>query len=288
MEPILILGIDSFIGATLKIYLESKGIEVWGTTRRTANIGPKTLYLDLSADIKSWIIPSKCFKAAVFCCGVTSIKDCGLNPESSRKVNLDSTIYLANRLAKEGIFIIFLSSNKVFDGTVPWTPPNHKLTPTTEYGLQKSIAENEILKLGEQSAIVRFTKIVTPKMPLIQNWIDHLRNSRKIYPYSNMVISPIPVEFVIQVLDILLEKKISGITQVSAKFDISYEKIAYYLAYLMNIEDGLIDPIVCTEGSNNSTLDIGRLQQDFGMEPPSILNTLNNLLSAAITNDQKG
>jgi len=280
MESVLILGVDSLIGQALKADLELHGNLVWGTTRRKDKIGTRVSYLDLARDKLEWCIPDHPFSVAVICFGVTSMRDCELDYENSSRVNVDATSILFNILVGRGIFVIFLSSDQVYAGNIPFVLPMQKAMPVTKYGLLKSMTEDRILSLGNQVSVVRFTKIVTPNMQLIKYWKGELLNHRQVSPYSNVVMNPVPLWFSIEVLIRVIEKKISGIVQVSGVLDISYDKVAYYLAYLMDVDYGLIKSIQCKNPRIYSTLDIGRLRQELKMEPPTLLEALNYCLSA--------
>lgn len=278
VKPILIVGADGLIGKALVDILELSGRTVWQSTRRSDEKGK--LFLDLSLDSAQWLIPSPPFDAALICAAVTSLERCRTEPEQSARINVAGTVALAKCLMLNGVFVVFVSSNLVFDGTRPYAKPDDKVSPNTEYGRQKAQAEQELLQLGNNVAVVRFSKVVSPDMQLLKNWMDSLRSRREIHPFSDMVLSPVPLQFAARVLQYVAEKHISGITQVSAREDVSYEAVARHLAAKLGADQNLVQPVLYNRAGHwlpqsNTTLDISRLCGELQMKPPDVWETLD-------------
>lgn len=280
-DSVLIVGADGTIGRSLVFAFEDIGIQVWQTTRNPASVGGFRLFLDLSQDISNVSLPQVPIKVAIFCAAVTSIEQCRLRPEFSRLVNVVGTTVLAKRLIDAGAFVVFLSTNLVFNGETPFEKPNNSVNPKTEYGLQKAEAELQLQKIGEQFAIVRFSKILTPMMPLFQTWIKYLKDDKIINPFYDMFMSPISMAFAVNVLLEISFKRNTGIFQVSAMQEISYSDVAIYIAKRLGLNSKLVQPIsYCCTGPafspSHTTLDSRRLI-DLGLQVPHVLNTLKEM-----------
>jgi len=65
---------------------------------------------------------------------------------------------VTERLQVQGSFVIFLSSNQVFDGTTPYRHSDEAVCPLNEYGRQKAAFENWLLGRSKPAAILRLTK----------------------------------------------------------------------------------------------------------------------------------
>ena len=189
----LIVGGDSTIGGRLVAAFEDDCNPIWQTTRHHTKVNDKCLFLDLSDDMNCWHLKHESFKTSIFCAAITSHEQCQLDSELSWHVNVKGTVALATRMAEAGTFVIFISSNAVFNGESPFVRPNDPVTPQTEYGRQKAEAEEQLLKLGDKVAIVRFSKVITPEMPLISRWIRDLKAGIVIHPFIDMVIAPVPI-----------------------------------------------------------------------------------------------
>lgn len=281
----LIVGIDSSIGRTLATTLASAGQTFIGTTRRSAMVSETNIFLDLTADTTNWRVPCP-INVAYICAAVTSLAQCRQNPELSSLVNVFNTVRLAKTLVTSGAFVIFISTNQVYDGSIPLRKPDEPACPTTEYGRQKAEAERQLLDLGNLVAVVRFTKILSVQMPLFQGWIQSLKKNQVIHPLSDLIVAPIPLSFAISVLSQLADARLPGILQVSAKQDVTYAQVAYYMAQYLGAKRELIQPLTSKEADLSleslplhTTLDTSKLEGKLGMKVPNLETTLKSILN---------
>jgi len=153
----------------------------------------------------------------------------------------------------------------------------HVIRP--KYGRQKAEVEREILASGP-AAIVRFTKVLGPSPPLLRGWLKALRNREPIEPFCDMMISPIPLAFAVDVLKAIGNQRLEGIVQASGDLDVSYAEIAMALAVRLRADPGLIRPIPIADrgiareaAPRNTTLDASRLDR-LGLTPPPVWDTI--------------
>lgn len=280
--PILIIGADGLIGKTLASDFESSGNLVWKTTRHREQVGDGCILLDISSDPENWLIPSISFHVAVICAAITSIEQCRIDPIGTAKTNIDGVVSLANLLINRGVFVVFLSSNLVFDGNQPFAKSTDPVNPITEYGRQKALVEQKLMQLSERVSIVRFSKILGPDFHLYRQWKYELSIGNIINPFNNVLLSPVPLRFATQVLHRIAIEQIAGITQVSATQDISYHEVAQFLARKFEFDFDLIQPKAFTDRENlklpfHTTLDIFRLNKELCLEVPDIWETVDGI-----------
>ena len=279
LNNVLIVGGDSTIGSGLVSVLEAGENPIFSTTFFHNNVNDRCLFLDLSEDVENWPLPPVPIKTAIICAAITSQDQCQLNTEYSWSVNVGGTVALATRLVESGAFVIFLSSNAVFNGDSPFAKHTDIVSPQNEYGRQKAEAEVQLLRLGDNVAIVRFSKVVPPTMPLITGWIRDLKAGKVIHPFSDMVISPVPVVFAVSVLCEVALKQVSGIIQVSATKDVTYGDLARHIAIKLGCEEELVKPISYRDvgfsyASLNTTLDSSRLSE-LGLRSPDVWTSVD-------------
>jgi len=190
---------------------------------------------------------------------------------------VDAVAALTTSLVEQGAFVVFLSTNQVFDGSKPHTESAAALSPRAQYGRQKAEAERFVGQYGNSTAIIRFTKILGPNQPLFRGWSEHLRKGEAIQPFSDMYFSPIPLSCVTSVLRLVLDTRLSGVLQVSGTRDVSYADAARIGAGLMRVSQDLVQPVETREKlpdsepfPKNTTLDVSRLRADLGVEPPDV------------------
>ena len=190
---------------------------------------------------------------------------------------------ISQKNVQNDVFFIFPSTNLVFDGSVPFRKSYESRSPMTEYGRQKAEAEKQLISLGENVAIVRFTKIISPETPLIRMWCDNIRSSRPIYPFSNYVMSPVPNLLAGEILYRIAQKRICGIHQVSGPQDISYAEAAYHIAKRLHVEENLVRPTTIEDAGVAieynpafTTLDSTETERKVGIHIPDAFTSLDH------------
>lgn len=274
-RSLLIVGSSGTIGRSLAAWFTGQNHPVWLTTRDATAIDPQTRWLDLAQPVFTWPLDDLPCRVAVLCAAVTSHKACEENYAASYAINVSATVELAERLIEAGSFVVFLSTNLVFDGTIPRVPAEHPVNPQTAYGQQKAEAEQALLSLSPDCvAIVRLTKVLDRGFPLVQGWIDALGAGQPIHPFADLYLAPISLEFATAVVAQVTQKRLSGIIQASAHNDLSYAELAYRLAEKLCLDTNLIQPVSCpnagvTCAPRYTTLAADRLQA-LGMHAPEV------------------
>lgn len=272
-EKYLIIGKDSQIGSYLCTKYPNKII---GTTRRKdENLGESSfIYLNLEEDISQWNPPNG-VTAAIILTAITSIEKCQSDPLYARFINVKQTKKLIDILKLNKIFMVFPSTNQVFDGKTPYQKIEDDISPQTEYGKNKADVESYLLNNDVNCSIIRFSKIISPENHLINSWINNLKKGMPIYPFYDMVISPIPISLACSIIKIIMRDRISGIIQVSGLEDIPYSNVAYSIAEKLGYDKTLIQPVSWKNSENpmiyvpeHTTLDTYRLTADLGIRIP--------------------
>jgi dTDP-4-dehydrorhamnose reductase len=240
-------------------------------TSRHGNRGD--LALDLASLPARWAPPSG-IVTAVLCAAVTSTDDCRSRPDDCRRINVDATCELGRRLADAGARIVFLSTNLVFDGSVPFTPATATRCPKTAYGRMKAEAEERLLALGG-TTVVRLTKVIGRTLPLIDHWRETLGRGEPIRPLADLVIAPVSLELATTVIAVAAREPLGPILQVSARADVSYADIAARLARRWGAAPDLVRPASVAELGLplehlpvNGTLDASAVRDRLGFKPP--------------------
>lgn len=281
---VLVVGSDSSIGSSLISSLKQRGIEVSGTTRHLENVSGNNFYLELENDPSSWDIPYF-FDVAVICAGITKIKTCWRDHEGTSRVNVTGIFALIEKLVDKGVFVVYLSTNQVFDGSTPYPGPHDPVSPITEYGRQKAEVESLIGQWIDRLAVVRFSKILGPNDPLFTSWREDLLNGKIITPFMDMTFSPIPLSFAVFVLRLIIDRCFSGFTHVSGDRDMSYAEAALQGAIVVGADVLLVQPVEARLTSNYSpfpkltALNINRLKAELGVEPPNVSWTIERMFN---------
>ncbi len=174
---------------------------MWSTTRRQPS-GPRELHLDFDAPIGRFSIPEGIRSACIFVT-VARLAACEADPNASGFVNISQTMALVDRLAANGIYTLFLSTNQVFDGESPHVRADAPASPRSEYGRQKAETERQLrahTEAGDPIGILRLAKVVSPGMALLSDWKRALAAGRTIHLFSDMRMAPTPIDIVASVI----------------------------------------------------------------------------------------
>ena len=287
----LLVGGDSEIAGATLAHLRRQGTPAVATTRRRAHRSER-VFLDLAAPLGGWEPPTGVEAACIFA-AVGHLVDCQRDPAGSRLINVTGTIELVERLVARGIYVLFLSTNQVFDGTRAHVPAAASRCPVSEYGRQKADTEirlQAMLAEGSALGILRLAKIVSPGMPLLRQWQAALVAGQSIRPFHDMVMAPTPVGVAAAAIAALLADRATGIWQLTGSQDVSYAEIAGYIAQQICADPALVRPVAAAsagmpEGSTprHTTLDSGALQRLFAIAAPEPWPTIEAVLAATET-----
>ena len=218
---------------------ESKKCPFQATTKIESRISHHRPFLDLRAPFRP--ISDINYSAVILLAGKTSAKWCEDHPTESAIINVDKTIEIARFFAKQGSHILFLSSTQVFDGSRANYKPSDPVSPTTEYGQQKVRAEKAILELPI-STILRIPKISHPTNRLPNEWKNALTQGKPIFPLSNVYLSLVTIEAVIDSINELLNKRLTGTHHLSGEPEISYVDYARSICQSLGVSTTFVVP----------------------------------------------
>lgn len=278
-DNFLVVGADGLLGAALFQAWRDAAVPVTGTSRRKEREHLGYRYFDLTDFVEP---PLPRASVAVICAGISDLKSCSREYESTRHVNVTQTIKLTRMLAAAGCFTVLLSSNQVFDGSHPWPKISDPTTPRTAYGVQKVEMEEALGDLMNSTAIIRLTKVFHPKMSLVERWRETLRAGGPVVAFSDYICSPVPVHLVVQCIARIAVGRRAGLWHVSGRDNVSYWDVAQLLARTWNA-----DPHQVQSSSGRSaglehlpryaSLDASATEDELRIRMPTAENVLTEL-----------
>jgi dTDP-4-dehydrorhamnose reductase len=289
MSRILIIGGDSRIGATVAAQMKRRGCRVFKTTRHTNLISSDTVYLDLSAPLSHWQPPA--VDACLLAGAVTSLKQCEDTPRYSERVNVAGSLLVAEKLRALGTYVLFLSSNQVFDGSLPRVTAETPVNPLTLYGMHKAKVEAVLSGWKNSAGILRITKVLDEHDGLLQHWKSSLLDGQSIQAFADYFMAPVPMSYVVNTIAGILQSPVEGIIQLSGDDDVSYFDTATRLAAELGIRGGVKAVSAVKSKSlahvpSYTSLDCSRIEAISGEPCPSssetVLQTLASLSSERV------
>ena len=222
----MIVGIDSQIGSHLQASFSKEGFRVIGSTRRkqkTKDHQPDKFFLDLELD--SIQLPEIQFDIAIICAGTNQGK-CEETPKKAFRINVENSIRFMKMLQDRGVFIVFLSSNAVFDGTKSFYKFTENPNPINNYGRYKVLVEEFLMTDKRNSSILRLTKVLTPETTFIKMWEKYIAEGKRFEIFQNHFLSPISLNSVADAIKLLIKEREHGIFQLGGSTESSYESFA--------------------------------------------------------------
>lgn len=252
----LIIGGDGLVGNALVRKIRSESCPVIATSRRLVTNSTDTLQFNLAGNAKDLFldtrIPALAKRGSLvtfLTAAVTKIAECARDPQGTRLINVTNTVNLARELLLSGSAVVFLSSNAVFSGSVPYPTDLTEPDPVTDYGRQKAEVEKTLLAIhaGIPEApplmIVRLTKVVARTLPLIGHWIENLQVGLSIEAFHDRCLSPISLRYAVESLHRIGKSGKSGIYHVTGSGDLSYYNFARLLAESLGVDADLVKAV---------------------------------------------
>ena len=281
----LLVGGNSEIGAATHRLFKERGRSVAATTRRREQVARDRPFLDLSSSLAEWEPPAGTAAVCIFA-AVARLIACESDPIGSAALNVGQTVALVDRLVARNIYVLFLSTNQVFDGTRPLVVPDAPTCPVSEYGRQKAATEAALsrrMEAGAPVAVLRLAKIVSPETALLCGWRNSLARREPINAFFDMTMAPTPVETVASAVEALLDSRMPGIFQLTGATDISYADFALRLASRMGADRQLVRPTSVASAKlpngaspRYTTLNSDQLRATYGIAAPDLDAVIDN------------
>jgi dTDP-4-dehydrorhamnose reductase len=286
----LIVGGDSEIGAATFHAIKEEGKSVLATTRRPDRVASDRPLLDLFNPLDFWE-PPQATRAACVCAAVARLASCATDPEGTTQINVTRTVDLIDKLLARDIYVLFLSTNQVFDGRAPQMSADAPPAPVSEYGRQKARTEAALrqrMERGAPVAILRLSKVVSPVMPLIHDWIAALKSGRSVRAFNDMTLAPVPVVIASAAIRALMGDRARGVFQITGPMDVTYAEVARFIANRVGADPRLVrETSAYTAGlpegmtPHHTTLDSSLLRERYGFDVPDAWNVFKGIVAAA-------
>jgi dTDP-4-dehydrorhamnose reductase len=165
--------------------------------------------------------------------------DCQEDPEASRRINVDASLYIAEQCAKRGIRCVFISSDLLFDGRNPPYSEASEPCPISRYGEHKLEAEIGMRSLCPDFLICRVPLMYGDVPPgassCIQPMIAALREGREITLFTDEYRTPACGASAAEGILLALEK-VRGIVHLGGRERISRYDFGIMLANALGID----------------------------------------------------
>ena len=167
MKKILVTGASGFVG--------SRFVERW--RNEYVMLTPTHDELDVTdvVQVERYIVESAP-QVVVHLAAISNTGYCEQNPDESYRVNVESVCNLAAACARNGVKLVFFSSDQIYNGNYESGPLSEdvEVSPETVYGKHKLEAEQRALELCPTAVALRASWMYDVErygMPVHQNFV---------------------------------------------------------------------------------------------------------------------
>eukprot|EP01099_Mayorella_cantabrigiensis_P006698 TRINITY_DN5693_c0_g1_i1.p1 TRINITY_DN5693_c0_g1~~TRINITY_DN5693_c0_g1_i1.p1 ORF type:complete len:341 (-),score=94.45 TRINITY_DN5693_c0_g1_i1:180-1070(-) len=173
---VLVTGATGTLGRHLMKIFSDCEVYGWGWSRASGKINK----IDLSNDAQikeqlAIIKPSIILHTAA----ITKPEVCRNESERARTVNVSATRTLAAWAKENDSFLLYISTDNIFDGKNPPYKPNSKPNPPNHYGRIKLEGEQELWSTGHNGGVLRvpllYGPVEDPKDSIVTQLVEKIK-----------------------------------------------------------------------------------------------------------------
>jgi len=222
------------------------------------------------------------------------VDKCELNKELAWKINVEGTENIAKAVKAHNAFLLYISTDYVFNGETGQYKETDSPDPINYYGLTKLKAEERVQSLTDNYCIARASVIygATPAAGKVNFalWIyNNLAKGEKSKALVDQWTSPTLNTNLANMTLEIIEKRLMGTIHVSGATRISRFDFAQMVAQTFNFDASLVVPTLTKDFSwtakrpRDSSLNVTKAQQTLENKPFTIERALEELKQELIT-----
>ena len=279
---LLVTGGSGLYGSKLAQLATSKQHQVFSAF----NQHPTTYGHPIKLDITNKAQVEAAFKKAhpdvvVHAASLTDVDNCELNPKLAMKINVNGTDNIIQASKKINAFLLFISTDYVFNGEKGCYTETDLPSPINYYGYTKLKAEEHVKTINSKYCIAR-TSVIYGATPAAGKtnfalWLlSQLNTKERASVFTDQWNSPTLNTSLAEMTLEIVERKLTGIYHLSGATRISRFDFAILLAKTLNLDTNLIIPTLSTELSfpakrpQDSSLNTSKAQQTLTNQPLQI------------------
>lgn len=285
---LLVTGGSGLIGRQLCLEAVRIGYEVYATEHETSiNVGiPIKLDLLNALSIESAYEKSKP-DVVIHLAALTDVDLCERDPELAFRINYNATAQIALHAKRNGAFLVYTSTDYVFNGAKGMYKEMDEPKPINVYGLSKLKGEFAVKEFADEWCIARLSTpygIHDKKKTFPEYVITKLAKGEKVRVAYDQFTSPTYVPNFCKMLLEVAERGIQDILHLSGSTRASRLDVAVKLAELLNLDKTLIEPVSLSKlkldakRPKDSSLDVSKALQILREKPMTLEVGLNEFI----------
>ena len=285
----LVTGSAGLIGNQLVNDLEKSGEIVYSCYNNVKPIHGIPIQLDL-LDLEGI---HKIFKKiqpdiVIHCAALTDVEKCEIEPELANLLNVKATEVIAKEVEKICSYLVYISTDYVFDGNQGLYKETDLTNPLSNYGTTKLSGEKIIQDKTSRWSIIRtstpFGKHYLKKTFPV--WVyENLKINKKINILENQFTSPTYVPNLSEMILEIIFHRLEGFFHLAGSTKISRFEFAKMIATKFDLNLSLLNPVKIDSmpwkaiRPIDSSLDISKINTVLKTKPYTINQSLDDYVS---------
>jgi len=226
--------------------------------------------------------------AVIHSAALTNVDLCEQNPELAEQVNVEGTLNIVENSMKTGSFLLYVSTDYVFDGEKGDYQETDTPSPINVYGKTKLQGEKTVSESSLDHCIAR-TCVIYGAQPAAGKdnfalWVlNNLKNNKPMNIVTDQIISPTYNHNLAEMILEALERRLTGIYNLAGATYLDRYTFIKLLAEEFSLDESLITP--CDSSAmtwaakrpRNSTLNTEKASRILKNKPLNITNALRQL-----------
>jgi dTDP-4-dehydrorhamnose reductase len=286
---LLITGASGLYGSKLAELSTARNYEVYSGYSRDQTAYGTPIQFDVSDKNRVEEVFKKVNpEVVVHAAALTDVDKCELNKELAWKINVEGTRNIAEAVKTSRAFLIYISTDYVFNGETGRYRETDRPDPINYYGLTKLKAEELVKDLIAEYCIARGSVIYgsTPAAGKVNFalWVlNKLKRNEQIKIVTDQWNSPTLNTNLANMTLEIIERKLTGTFHLSGATRISRYDFAKQIAENFNLDSNLTSPTTSAEFSwsakrpKDSSLNTAKAQQTLKNKPLQIKQALERM-----------
>ena len=217
---------------------------------------------------------------------MTGVDLCETNESDAFGINSKATEVIAKKCSELNSFLIYVSTDYVFDGQSGMYNEDDPPNPISIYGKSKLDGEMAVQNLSANWCIARTSTPygVHARKKSFPIWIfDTVKQNKQVHIVTDQITSPTYVPNLSKMLREISEKKITGIVHTADATRISRYNMAELIFDKFNLDKNLLKPVITDEMKwdakrpKDSSLNVTKTSSLLDNKPQSLEQSLNQL-----------
>jgi dTDP-4-dehydrorhamnose reductase len=280
---IFITGGGGLLGARLAGMAQEEGHDVFSGHNHSLPQKGSALKLDLAVDNSIHKAVEQAQPEVIFhTAALTDVDRCESERDLACRINARGTKVLAEAARKAGAFLVYISTDYVFDGTRGMYKEEDAANPISHYGYTKLLGEN-YADCAARSCVIYGSKPASGKVNFALWILQKLQKGEEIRTVTDQYVSPTLNTNLAGMLLEAGEKRREGIYHLAGATRISRYDFACKLADVFELERSLIVPAkmadLCWKARRpmDSSMDVSKAARLFKKKPWDIDRSLKIL-----------